>query len=80
LVILFGALFGTIYFAMKKKDYLSMVAFWISIAILLACWVEEVSFKHTFEIWMFLIAFVCTSVIQLPSDENSGLVPVEKLV
>jgi len=76
LIILFSALIGTIIFALKKKDYLSMVAIWLSTAIFLACWLEEVSFKHTFEIWMFLIAFVCSSVIQLPHQEPSDLVPI----
>ena len=77
LVILMSALFGTIILALKKKDYLSMVAIWLSIAIFLAGCLEEISFKHTFEIWMFLIAFVCASVIRLPQQEQADLVPIK---
>jgi hypothetical protein len=77
LIILLSALLGTIIFAIRKKDYLSMIAIWISIAIILACCLIEVSFKHTFEIWMFLIAFGCALVIQIPKPANSELVPIE---
>ena len=77
LVILLSALLGTITLAVKKKDYLSMVAIWLSITIFLAGWLEEISFKHTFEIWMFLIAFVCASVIRSPQQEQPESVPIE---
>ena len=77
LVILLSALLGTIILAVKKKNYLSMVAIWLSMAIFLAGCFEEISFKHTFEIWMFLIAFVCASVIRSPQQEQPESVPIE---
>jgi len=77
LLILFATLLSINICALKKKDSYSMLATWLSIAIFLACWVQEVSFKHTFEIWMFLIAFACALVIQVPKPANSELVPIE---
>ena len=73
LLILFSSLFGAVVFALKKNDFLSRMAIWISLAIFLICSVAEVSFKHTFEIWMFLIAFVCACVIKLPEEGQSEL-------
>lgn len=74
LLILLSSLFGAVIFALKKNDFLSLMAIWISLAIFLICSVAEVSFKHTFEIWMFLIAFVCACVIKLPEEGQSELV------
>jgi len=77
LLILFGTLFSCIIFAFKKKDQFSMIATWLSMAIFLACWVEEVSFKHTFEMWMFFTAFACALVIQVPQKVNYESMPIE---
>lgn len=71
LMIVFSSLISVIILALRSTNYLSLNGLWLSIGIILACCVEEVAFKHTFEIWMFFVAFSCASVIKPKLNEVS---------
>ena len=76
LLIIFSSLLCTIILSYKKNDFYSLMALWLCSAIIFFGLVAEIFFKHSFEILMFLIAFSCACVIQVPQNPQSELVPI----
>ena len=65
IVILFGCLLLILYQTLIKKSstkFHEYLALWISIAIFFAGFVQEITFKHTFEALIFFITF-CAACI-----------------
>jgi hypothetical protein len=72
LLIIFSTLLSVIIFSYQKTDFYSLMALWLCIAIIFFGLVAEITFKHSFEILMFLIAFSCGCVIQVPKKSDQS--------
>ena len=68
LLIIFSSLLSVIILSYQKTDFYSLLALWLCIVIILFGLVAEITFKHSFELLMFIITFSCGCVIQVPKN------------